>query len=278
MMLSAEDDRRMTIKPRLEAAGADGSRIKILNGKREVDGQMRLPQIPADCHVIEQLIDQHKVDVLVIDPIANYLNPKTDSHRDTDVRQCLYPLSDIAERRGVAIILMRHLSKSGKGDAITRGIGSIAFIAASRVGWMVNHHPEDESKVIFACSKNNLSKKPRSLVYEVKTFGDVGAIEWQGTTELSANDISIVKEGKQNRPGVAIQRCMEVIQVFLADGPQLATELEGWVCEDKGYSKSTYRRASKELGVKRHKENKFQGKWVCSLPETTDEPTDEDDF
>ena len=46
-----------------------------------------------------------------IDPVSSYIGSKTDSHKNSEVRQVLEPLSLMAERLRAAVISVTHFSK-----------------------------------------------------------------------------------------------------------------------------------------------------------------------
>ena len=47
------------------------------------------------------------VRLLVIDPVGNFLGD-VNTYKDSEVRQVLMPLQELAERRGIAILLIAH--------------------------------------------------------------------------------------------------------------------------------------------------------------------------
>src|SRR6516225_11459229 len=56
VILSAEDGIEDTIVPRLDAAGADRSRIRALNLVPDSDGGQRLPSLPLDAPYVESAV------------------------------------------------------------------------------------------------------------------------------------------------------------------------------------------------------------------------------
>ncbi len=143
VLLSAEDDLARTIRPRLDAAGADVQRVAIV-GLRERDGTTREPVIsPADLREIEKAIAAVDAALLVIDPLVAYLPDTVNANRDQDVRRSLSPLADLGERTGAAIVAVRHLRKAGAENPIYRGGGSIGIIGAARAGLLVARDPDD---------------------------------------------------------------------------------------------------------------------------------------
>jgi putative DNA primase/helicase len=111
VILGAEDGLADTVRPRLEAAGADLERIVALTAIMEADGE-RMPALPLDLGAIEAAIRDVEAVLVVIDPLMAFLDATVNSWRDQDVRRALAPLARLADRSGCAIVLLRHLNKS----------------------------------------------------------------------------------------------------------------------------------------------------------------------
>ncbi len=115
VVISAEDALSDTIKPRLEAAGADLERITSLAMLPDGSGHERLLSIPEDLVHLEAEIQRMEAKLVVVDPLVAFFSKKVDSHKDQDVRRALAPLATVADRTGAAVQLVRHLSK-GEGE------------------------------------------------------------------------------------------------------------------------------------------------------------------
>jgi len=88
IMLSAEDDNADTIRPRLEAHGADLANI------RGIDEDA--PTFPEDLERLRQSIIRHGARLVVIDPIASHLGEGVSLHNDVSLRRAVGPMKDIA--------------------------------------------------------------------------------------------------------------------------------------------------------------------------------------
>jgi putative DNA primase/helicase len=145
LFLNAEDDAADTIRPRLEAAGADVARIHALDAVRTLGDDGRVMQRGFDlARDIGALQGAARgigdVALIVIDPISAYLGG-TDSHRNADVRGLLAPLSALAADVGAAVLIVSHLNKTVGNDAMMRITGSLAFVAAARAAYIVARDP-----------------------------------------------------------------------------------------------------------------------------------------
>jgi hypothetical protein len=115
--------------------------------------------------------------VLIVDPILDFLGPATNSDKATDVRRVLSPLRELAEKHNVAIVAMNHLNKSGKGPK-TRSLGSGAFVQVARVELRVCEDPSDDDRRLLLVVKNNLAKAP-GLSYRIEL--------WEANPEIGSS-------------------------------------------------------------------------------------------
>jgi putative DNA primase/helicase len=116
IILNAEDDADDTIIPRLMEAGAALERIVIVSAVTGKNGKGQTTfNLQADLDLLEMKIDEvGEVALVIIDPVSSYLG-KTDSHKNTEVRGVLEPISEMAARKRTAILSVTHFSKSNSG-------------------------------------------------------------------------------------------------------------------------------------------------------------------
>jgi putative DNA primase/helicase len=119
IILSAEDDAGDTIRPRLDAAGADVTRVHQISAVRHGNGRGRRTfNLQADLALLEGEIKRIRdVRLVIIDPVSSYLG-KTDSHKNAEVRGTLEPLGDMASRLRVAVVSVTHFSKGAGQSAL----------------------------------------------------------------------------------------------------------------------------------------------------------------
>ena len=247
VILTAEDDPGTTIRPRMEAAGADVARVSVVATIPTPNGHGRIPTLPADVPLVIGECRRIGARLLVIDPVTAYLGD-VNSHRDSDVRGALAPLAAGAEAAGVAVVLVRHLNKGAGGSALYRGGGSIAFSGLARVVWIAGKDPADPDRRALAVSKNNLAAFPETVGYELVSAGPfgVGKVRWLGSLGLSADDL--VRPPGGEAPTPAQDAAADFLLDALADGPRLARELYA-EAEAAGIAKKTLKRAKDRLGV-----------------------------
>jgi hypothetical protein len=181
LILAGEDVPEVTIKPRLEALGADMQHINILLGKRDKEGFDDITLF--DKGIIKDAIDQIKavggdLKLLIIDPLESFLG-NIDSYRNTEVRQALRGIISLAENEQFSALGIQHLTKKTGIDAIHRIGGSVAFAAAARTIWMFTKDPDDPCGCLFLHSKTNIGRKMPGFHYSIITAENgSGIVAW----------------------------------------------------------------------------------------------------
>ena len=217
LFMSAEDDSETTLVPRMMRMGADLSRVWAMTKFVRLDEDV--------IHLIEQHIDEHKVRVIIMDPLLAYMQGGIDMNKANETRPFMARLAELAKERDVTIIALRHLNKSPKDKAIFRGLGSIDITASSRSAVMIGLHPDDPDLRVLAHSKHNLSERGRSLLYTLdghdRAKGIVPKLVWRGETDLVADDlVSKPSVNPPGRPDDASRDAEVFLRRALAGGPR----------------------------------------------------------
>src|SRR5262249_25755264 len=148
---SAEDDPDDTLRPRLEAAGADLDRVRLVTLADS------LPVLPRDIENLVRSINADRAAAVFFDPLDAFLGDKIEANTNSSIRRVLTPLAKIARQTGALIIPVRHLNKdSTMTNPLYRGGGSVAMTAAARGSYLVATDPGDPDAHVFACNKGNL--------------------------------------------------------------------------------------------------------------------------
>ena len=268
IFLSAEDDPADTIKPRLVAAGADVSLCHVLcainiqnqdgkAGKRNFDLTQDIEQLGKIC---ERFGD---VRLIVIDPISAYLG-NTDSNNNSDMRGLLMPLSDMAAKHEVALIVLTHLNKSTSQDAHSRVIGSVGLVAAARAAYMVQKDAEKPEIRYFVPIKNNIGNDHDGFAFSIEGV-EIG--EGINTSKICWQDglvdaQKILNPQTEEKP-TATNGAADFLRELLTNKPMLVNDIFA-EAEGMGYNKPAIQRAAKKIGVQRKKLG-MDGGWQWSL-------------
>jgi RecA-family ATPase len=202
LFVAGEDAHNFTMKPRLEAADADLSRIRFVDPAQDID--LTLPDhIPPIRQAVEQYNEEHPdvpVIFVVIDSEAEFAGD-LDMNRASTARKFHKPLHKLAEDFGCAVAVVRHLNKGRDQSALQRGSGSISGVAGK--ARIVLHaapdptHPDDSQYFVLSVAKCNLAKEADSLIYctaGVTLLGgkepiETSRIEWTGKHSMRADQL-----------------------------------------------------------------------------------------
>ena len=266
IMLSAEDDPHDTIRPRLDAAGADVSRVAVL-ASSVLDGNDRPKSGPDfvslqnDLNLLESaIVEAQDCRLLIVDPLSSYLG-KADSHRDAEMRTVLKPLSDLAMRHNVAILAVTHLNKNQGSSAMYRATGSLAFVAAARSVWLVARDKDDKARRLMLPIKNNIGPDTGGLAFTVvpsEGNSKVPVISWYADAVTTTADEALEPAKKQ---GAKVTTAGEWLTKMLADGPVLVSEIKAQAEVDE-FSWRTIERAKSALDIESIKDGyQSPAKW-----------------
>ena len=244
---TAEDGLGDTIKPRLLSAGADCSRVMVID-----DNDQALTMMDAR---LEEAIIKTKARLVVLDPIQGFLGAAVDMHRANEIRPLMKRVAVLAEKYHCAIILIGHMNKNSNGKSSYRGLGSIDFQAAARSVLIVGRI-KDEPEIRVVCHvKSSLAPEGKSIAFRLDK--DTG-FEWIGEYDISADDLL----SGDNR-GQKIHVAKEFLQEFLVSGSVAQTKVAE-EAEVRGIKKKTLWNAKKELEID---SVKIGNQWFWMLPE-----------
>jgi putative DNA primase/helicase len=272
IILSAEDDPEDTIRPRLDAAGADLTRCHVIGAVRDRAGDREvlrgfsvLEDVPRLAIALAEISDAA---LLVIDPITAYLGA-IDSHRNAEVRTALAPLAELAGRYRVAVLAISHLRRSLDGEAILRVSGSLAFVAAARAAYVVTRDPGNETRRLLLPAKNNLGDDRTGYAYTIEPMtlplGIVTSrIVWAPDLVTMTADEAMAPRTAEASPRRR-DMATEWLRDLLARSPVPVRQIEA-DAKEAGISWATVRRAADGLGIVAEKTG-YEAGWAWRLPD-----------
>lgn len=229
-----EDDVSDTIKPRLESAGANCSKVAYI---RDNNNSLNL-----DDKRIETTVKQTNAKLLVLDPIQSFLQD-SDLNSASRIRSILGNLVRIAKEYDCAIILIGHLNKSNSTKNIYRGLGSIDITAIARSVLMVERDEENSQLRYVYPIKSSLAIEGDSVCFQIIDK----KVKWVGRRSPYKEKIT----------------CKEFLIDFLSDGAMHSSIIMELV-KNKGFSERTINTEKKKLGIISFRKN---GKWFWQLPD-----------
>jgi AAA domain/Bifunctional DNA primase/polymerase, N-terminal len=249
LIVSFEDTIEEVIRPRLEAAGADLDRVRVL---RKEGGILTLPD---DLDELPGLVAATRTRLLVIDPVSAAISLKLDAHRDQDVRVVLGRLDQLAQEHDLAALLIAHLNKTPSADAYLRVNGSTAFYNACRSVITVTLDPEDDDCRLVAQHKANYSRLAPVERHRIEQVAYDAAGELIVTSkmvfveEAEGVDPWTVLEHHEPKGRTKRDVAGSFLTVALAHGEwRLRQQIEA-MAEAAGVSRRTMYRAGETLGV-----------------------------
>ena len=276
LIITVEDDPADTIRPRLEAAGANLELVAHVAASKNDKDQPQLISFPENAEYLRQVIKYANVQLplpvrlVIIDPLNSHIGSNLNAWKGTDVRKALWPLAAIARETGVAILVIHHLNKRDgeTNKALYRGQGSIDIAGIARSVLMVGKDPDIDELRVLATVKCNVAKDVPSLSFSLEDAaipdGNGGVIEtvrvkWLGESNHTADSLVSSKMPRD--------RAKEFLEEVLADEPWPATEVYE-EAERRGISESTVKRAKEELGIVARRVGGIGGKghWEWNLP------------
>jgi hypothetical protein len=262
IILNAEDDPDDTIRPRLEAAGADLDQTFVIDIKDD------LPSVVDAADELVATMLTRNARLLIIDPMATFIGSEKKTNGTNATSAAMFKIKKAARDANCAVILVRHMNKDAKqGKAIYRGTNSISIIGTVRAGIIAGTDPEDPERYVLATSKANLASKDdtRSIGYRIVSApgpaGSTARVEWLGRVDYHADEIiGVTNSGKET----ARESAAQWIRDYLNVGEKLAAEVQA-DSNDAGHSFRTIKRAKDEAGAESYK--RFDGKWAWRLKE-----------
>jgi putative DNA primase/helicase len=273
ILVDGESDPERVLLPRLLAHGANTSRVGLVKMKHTVgnDGKKRQVMFSLrDLPELEQVLrDRPDCKLIVVDPVGSFLGQKVDAHRDNEIREVLAPLAVLAEKYGVAVVLVMHHRKGASDRADEKVMGSVGFVGIARQVWHVSKDAEDAKKRYFLAGKNNLSEDQKGLSFTIQ--GNPARVVWGGEVDESADDAMRRDRTGEGEGGERVERAERLaegkrfLETMLAEGPVEMKVLKR-DAEEAGLAWSTVRRAKAALGVKVEKTGESRtGPWVWML-------------
>jgi hypothetical protein len=241
--------------PRLVKAGANLENVGFCPAS---DGW----EFPRHRDRLIQWIKQNKAELVLIDPLDNYLGEGIDENKNLDVRSVLDALSRVAEETGAAIVIIRHPGKA-KDNILA---GSRAFGWHPRVIVRLAADPDDRNRGVIDVLKCSLGRWPATHHYNLEGEGEnpkrfiLGGEVEKGRAREQAE----VPERRERRK---IDRGADLLLSLLGNGQEMESRLIYKKAEDERLSERTMGYAAERLGVKERREGfGVQHRCMWSLP------------
>ena len=207
---------------------------------------------PGDWQWVENIVAREKPPVVLVDALSG---AHRGDERDNDAMKVLLQrLSGLAQAHKIAVPVIHHVRKAGVGEPDwpinldrVRGASAITQFCRSIIALGTPDKTQPDLRR-FESIKSNFARKPEPLGYQILDTG----LAWGAAPDVP-------------RAANPIEGARAFLLDFLATGQKLSNDVIDAAAEEN-LSGSTLQRASKELGIKKRKENGPEGRWFWSLP------------
>jgi len=264
LILSMEDRPETVLVPRLEAAGADLSKVIIITSAA-AGKEGRSVALDVDIDAIKTTLRENpKIRLFVIDPVTNHLGGKS-MQKEQEVRDILNKLS----LDGVATLTVGHLNKNTNLGAQQRTMGAGAFTGRARAAFAFASDTKDKEVHHMVSTKANYAKAS-GLRYRIETkqiklddgnTEEVPFVVYLGESTADA-DVLLDASAKRRSDPTKTELAQDFLQEFLTDGSKPQTECVAGAAK-LHISKRTLETAKSNLKVE---SRKIEDAWMWSLP------------
>ena len=244
----SEDGVSDTIKPRLEACGADCRNIAFIN--EEIHSGLTL-----DDERIREAIIGFRPCLVVIDPIQAYLGSDSDLQIAGRARKLMQRLSLWASTYDCAVLLIGHLNKKEGSKGLYRSLGSIDVVAAARSVLQVDRDSDDPDIRIVRQIKNSLGPSDREIRFEIRSGT---GFHW-----LDCKTSIAAEKTPEEPPEFSMKKdkAAYLIKTILLQGDMAAKEMYEKLASE-GISHRTAEDVRKEMGIRCYRKMK---QWFWSI-------------
>jgi hypothetical protein len=251
LFLCSEDALNYIVRPRFEAAGCDARLAYALDVNTET-GTRNL-RFPSDFPVLADAIADVRPTLVIVDPVASYLDQGLHMSRNNEVREVMQPLIAIAADTGAATIPVYHTGK----DRTRGALESVAFEDACRFVLTAARDDEDDDVRHIELTKANTGRtgygrKLRIVEVPIAIEGEtvnVAKLVDEGRSNKSVQDLLAkgTTRGPDPTKREGAERVLREVLIDAAGEEVNADETKQRVADEAGVSPVTVWRAFTEL-------------------------------
>jgi hypothetical protein len=186
ILVLTEDSWTGDVRPRLEAAGADLSRVHVLAEDQDGTGT---PLFPRDFKVISEAAPNLDLAFIVADAWLDTVKAGLQVKDPQQARQALNPWRTIAQETRASVLLLAHSNRADDGNLRNRVGATGALRQKARVLLYAAQPPEQEGVLYLGPDKANGAGKANAVAYRIEveqvrpaTDDDPGTIAKLGIT------------------------------------------------------------------------------------------------
>lgn len=242
----AKEESAGEIRSYLEAAGGDSDKVLVPGYEGEWWDVLHTIDQKSTTRLEQLLQEAGDVRLMVIDPVTEYAGDKN-INSESEVRQQLTRLQQVAHRNHFAILMAIHPNKNSEQRTSERSMAAGAYRNVPRSGVIITKELDGTRHVVL--EKGNNSGEPIGSAAEFHIRSVRAGIKIKWHDEFEQQDINAVfaKKSKTKQ-----SKADDMLREMLKDGPRLQTDIMQRAIK-LGISEETLRRAKRSAGVKTSK-------------------------
>lgn len=200
-LILTEDDWSSAVRPRLESAGADLDRVRVLCVNNDGSGT---PEFPRDIGLLKTL-DPAPV-LIVVDAWLDVLPPKLSVRDPQQAREALHPWRELAVETDSAVLLLTHTNRVASANARDKYGATGELRKKARVTLFAQQ--DDDGRLLVGPEKSNLSRPVPASAFTIDAVqmfpataeddGTVPRLRYVGDSTMSAREHIASKFGDEH--------------------------------------------------------------------------------
>ncbi len=276
ILFSGEDGIASVVRNRLEAAKAVLPSVNVVvsdtnkttenagSGRNRLDDDGQIESLELYLALLRESGEPCRL--IVIDP-ANCFLKGTGGRDDSKLREAMAKLTDLANRTGVAILLIAAPSKFEKGKRGNWTPTSPVLAEVARSVWSIVRDPHESGRRILLPVKTNLCETPPGLGFTIEDQRIYWENEWvRQTAEQHMADATETERVQHVAAKSEMSRVTEWLKKRLNGAPVYTCDLKADAARHD-ISDRTLMRGLIQLGGIKGKEKKPDGRWFWRLPD-----------
>jgi hypothetical protein len=241
-IVAGEDSLSIDVKPRIVAAGGDPARVTIVT-----KGRIRIPQHLGE--VRRKAEDLADIGLIVFDPIGGNLGSGKNSNADTDIREAIDQLNNLADELDTIIVGVRHLGKDRSRGALAAVLGGVDWVNVPRAVLAIAVDDDDEDiRHLQLITANRAKRGEAGRAFRIEGITLAGLTEpvtravTIGTSEKDVESLLALAKG--SRTGAARTMLLDILEV---EGEQESDSLDARVAQATGAAIKTVKNTKSDL-------------------------------
>lgn len=204
VLVLTEDDWSATVRPRLEVAGADLSKIAVVCEASDGSGA---PEFPRDMALLENIEAQPVL--IVIDAWLDTVSSGLSVRDPQQARQALHPWKDLATRTDAAVLLLTHTNRVSSANPRDRYGATGELRKKARMTLFAQ--TDEDGRLVVGPEKSNLVGPINATAFTIEPVqhfavtdesdGTVPRLVYAGESDRTAKDLLADSADGADEPG-----------------------------------------------------------------------------